>query len=183
MTRGTVPGLPSPHPLGQLLPAVYLEDDFAQRFTAGLDEVLAPVLLTLDCLDSYLDPWLTPDDFLEWLASWVGVELDETWPPARRRALVTRAAWLHARRGTRAGLTEYLRLVTGLDVEVSESGGARWSTEPGAPPPGTYPPRLIVRVRTADPAGVDTARLERAVREARPAGLPYEIQVVSPGAA
>ena len=53
--RTAVPGLVTPHPIGRPLPALYLDDDFTQRLTAGLDEVLAPVLLTLDCLDAYLD--------------------------------------------------------------------------------------------------------------------------------
>ena len=68
--RGAVPGLPTPHPIGLALPALYLDDGFTQRFTAGLDEVLAPVLLTLDCLDAYLDLELAPPDFLDWLAGY-----------------------------------------------------------------------------------------------------------------
>lgn len=72
MNRAAVPGLPSRHPIGEQLPALYAEDDFAQRFTAGLDTVLAPVFATLDSLPSYFDPRLAPADFLSWLASWVG---------------------------------------------------------------------------------------------------------------
>lgn len=184
MTRGTVPGLASAHPLGELLPGVYLEDSLAQRFTEGLDPVLAPVFLTLDCLDAYLDPWLTPPDFLPWLASWVGVELDETWPAATQRAMVAAAPRQHRDRGTHLGLAGYLRLLTGGEVELTESGGTRWSAEPGAPPPGAATPGLEVIVRVADPGSVDLARLDRAVRDARPAHLPYQVQVTalaSPG--
>lgn len=183
MTRGTVDGMASAHPLGELLPGVYLEDSLAQRFTEGLDTVLAPVFLTLDCLDAYLDPWLTPCDFLPWLASWLGIELDETWPDSRRRAMVA-AARLHSDRGTRGGLVDYLRLLTGGEVELTESGGTRWSAEPGASPPGTATPRLQVIVRVSDPNSVNRARLDRAVRDARPAHLPYQVQVMplaSPG--
>ncbi|MGW2874684.1 hypothetical protein ACWDCZ_41715, partial [Kitasatospora sp. NPDC001225] len=68
MTRAAVPGLPSPHPIGELLPALFAEDDFAQRFTAGLDTVLAPVFATLDNLPAYFQPGLAPADFLDWLA-------------------------------------------------------------------------------------------------------------------
>ena len=42
--RGLVDGLASPHPIGALLPALYQEDEFAQRFTSGLDDVLAPAI-------------------------------------------------------------------------------------------------------------------------------------------
>ena len=67
--RGLVDGLRSPHPLGGTLPPIYLEDSLTQRITAGLDEVLAPVLNVLDNLDAYLDPALAPSDFYEWLTA------------------------------------------------------------------------------------------------------------------
>jgi phage tail-like protein len=178
MTRGTVDGLMSAHPLGELLPGVYLEDPLAQRFTEGLDTVLAPVFVTLDCLDAYLNPWLTPRDLLPWLASWVGIELDETWPEDRQRAMVAAAARLHRDRGTHRGLVDYLQLFTGGEIEVNESGGARWSAEPGALPPGEAVPRLQVIVRVSDPNSVNRARLDRAVRDARPAHMPYQVEVL-----
>jgi phage tail-like protein len=178
VTRGTVDDLASAHPLGELLPSVYLEDSLAQRFTEGLDTVLAPVFVTLDCLDAYLDPWLTPPDFLPWLAPWVGIELDETWPEDRQRAMVAAAAQLHRDRGTHGGLVKYLRLLTGGEVELIESGGTHWSTEPGTPPPGATTPGLRVIVRVSDPLSVNQDRLDRAVRESRPAHLPYEVEVL-----
>lgn len=178
MARGTIERLASAHPLGELLPGVYLEDSLAQRFTEGLDTVLAPVFATLDCLDAYLDPWLTPVDFLPWLASWVGVELDETWPEDRQRALVAAAPGLHRDRGTHRGLVEYLRLLTGGEVEIVESGGVSWSDEPGAPVPGSATPLLRVIVRVSDPNSVNRAQLDHAVRDARPAHLLYQVQVL-----
>ncbi|MGH3769165.1 MAG: phage tail protein [Pseudonocardiaceae bacterium] len=178
MGRGTVDGLASAHPLGELLPGVYLEDSLAQRFTEGLDTVLAPVFVTLDCLDAYLDPWLTPPDFLPWLASWVGVELDETWPEDRQRAMVAAAARLHQDRGTHHGLVEHLELLTGGEIELTESGGTRWSAEAGTQPPGATTPGLRVIVRVSDPNSVHRDRLDRAVRDARPAHLPYDVEVL-----
>jgi phage tail-like protein len=162
---------------------VYLEDSLAQRFTAGLDTVLAPVFLTLDCLDAYLDPWLTPPDFLPWLASWVGIELDETWPETRQREIVAAAARLHRDRGTRRGLIDYVELLTGGKVELIESGGTLTSAEPDASPPGTPTPGLRVIVRVSDPNWINMARLDRAVRDARPAHLSYQVQVLPLGSA
>ena len=83
MSRRSVPELATPHPLGELLPGLYLDDDLVQRWTAGLDEVLAPVFLTLDSLDAYFDSRLAPIDFVGWLAGWVDAELDERWPARR----------------------------------------------------------------------------------------------------
>ena len=181
MSRGDLPGRPTPHPIGQRLPAVYLEDAFAQRFTGGLDDVLSPVFLVLDNLAAYVDPLVAPDDFVEWLAGWVGVELDETWPDRRRRAVVDAAVVAHRRRGTARGLAEHVRLVAGVDVELVESGGAVWSATPGAAPPGVDPPHVTVRIGVPDPAAVDRVRLDRAVREAVPAHVTYAVEVVAQG--
>src|SRR5215831_2087780 len=103
--RGTVPGLASPHPLGGTLPGLYADDSFAQRLCQGLDELLAPVLATLDCLPAYLDPATAPPDLLEWLAGWVGMAIDPDVPDARRRQLVADAAQLYAWRGTAYAIT------------------------------------------------------------------------------
>lgn len=177
--RGAVPELPSAHPIGLLLPGVYLEDELAQDFVGGLDGVLAPLFLTVDCLEHYLDPWLTPEDFLPWLGRWVGVEVDERWPPHRARAVVASACRMQLGGGTRRGLVALVELMTGGDVEVQESGGAGWSEEPGADPPGSPTPGLQVIVRVADPSSVDRAGLERAVRDAHPAHLPCRIELRS----
>jgi phage tail-like protein len=181
--RGSVRGLPSAHPLAMLLPGVLAEDEFVTRFVAGLDDVLAPAFLTLDCLDGYVDPWLTPRDFLPWLASWVGVDVDETWPPARVRALVANATRVQEGRGTHRGLVAHLRLLTGGEVEVVESGGARWSDTPGAEPPGSASSGLVVVISVLDPDAVDRRTVERAVRDMSPAHLAVELQIVRAGPA
>jgi phage tail-like protein len=175
--RRSVEWLPSAHPLGDLLPGVFLEDPMARGFTEGLDPMLAPVHLTLDCLETYLDPRLAPLDFLPWLASWVGVDLDETLPPTRQRAIVAAAGSLHHVHGTHAGLVRLLELVTGGTVEVRESGGTRWSAVPGAEPPGDPVAGLDVVVRVADPGPRVRERVERVVREVRPAHLPFRVEI------
>lgn len=175
--RGAVEGLRSAHPLADLLPAVYLEDELARGFTEGLDPGFAPVFLTLDCLEAYLDPRLTPLDFLPWLAGWVGLDVDETLPEDRRRAVVAEWGRLHHLHGTRAGLVRLLEVATGGQVEIRESGGTRWSATPGAEPPGEPVPRLDVVVHLRNPADLDVTRVERLVREIRPAHLPFRVEV------
>ena len=176
--RGTIAGLASPHPIGEQLPAIYADDNFAQRFTGALDEVLAPVLSTLDCLDAYFDPALAPADFVDWLATWVALPLDEAWSLERRRLLVTAAVTLHRRRGTRSGLADLIALVTGGRVEILESGGCTASAEPGATLPGSAQPGLLVRVRVRDPRSVDAKRLSALVAANKPAHLPHVVEVV-----
>ena len=130
MTRGLVAGLPTSQPLIGTLPGLYHDDELARGLTAAFDDVLAPVLSTLDNIEAYLDPALTPEDFLDWLGGWVGLLLDETWPIERRRAFVAVAAQLYRNRGTVAGLAMHVRLFSAGEVEVSDSGGSAWSSTP-----------------------------------------------------
>ena len=179
MTRGTVDGLPSAHPLIDLMPAVYVEDAMSRELTGGLDTVLAPVFLTLDCLDAYVSPRLAPEDFLPWLASWVGVTLADSWPPDLRRDVVATAVARHRDRGTRRGLQEHLELLTRGEVEIHDSGGTVWSDDPDVEPPGEPAPALRVVVRVDDPASLDEDRLRAEVREARPVHVPFTLEVQS----
>lgn len=175
--RGMVAGLASPHPLGAALPALYQEDAFAQRLTASLDEVLSPIFASLDGLASYLDPALAPADFLDWLAGWVGVSLDETWPIERRRQLVADAAQLYRSRGTVSGLAAHVAIYTGGEVLIEDNGAAAWSAKAGGTIPGTAAPSLRVRVTVDDPNAVSLARLEAVVATSKPAHVPHTIEV------
>lgn len=169
--RRLVPGLVSRYPLGLQLPGVYADDDFVQRFTAGLDEVIAPVPGTLDNLPAYLDPALAPADFTALLAAWVGAD-------GGRREEVAGAVRGHAVRGTRDGLAEEILLAFGVRPEIEESGGAVGSTTPGTPLPGSARPHLTVRLRVRDPAAVDTRALTALIARTRPAHLPFTVEVL-----
>jgi phage tail-like protein len=162
-----------------LLPPVYFEDNFAQRLTAGLDEVIAPVFATLTNLSAYVDPKVAPVDFVEWLAGWVGLALDQTWPADRQRALIHQAADLYRLRGTAKGIAAHVALYLQIEPEIEETGGAAWSPFPNGPIPGDAVPSLKVRVRVADPASVNVQRLDAVVRTAKPAHVPHEIEVVA----
>ncbi|MEQ8145582.1 phage tail protein [Streptomyces sp. OP7] len=191
--RGSVDGLGSSAPIGAMLPAIFADDDLALRFVAGLDEVLAPFLVVLDNLDSYFDPALTPIDFTRWLADWVGAETDgiETDDrPAgapsvepRLRAAVAAAARLHRVRGTRLGLSEAVRLVFGVTPRITESGAADWHARPLGPVPGDPRPHLHVSLTLPAPTPADTHRLDTLVAAARPAHMPYTVEVIAATAA
>jgi phage tail-like protein len=180
MSRAAVPGLPSRHPIGAQLPALYADDDFAQRFTAGLDTVLAPVFATLDNLTAYLDPRVAPPDFVAWLASWVAVADDPGWPLERRREAVVRAVELHRWRGTRRGLVEGLRLALGVHAEVTGDGGTAWSAAPGAGLPPESPSGPLVRV-WPDPGAdaPDAGRVHDIVRALCPAHTVCRVEILT----
>jgi phage tail-like protein len=178
MSRAAIAGLGTPRPFIETLPALYQEDHFTQRFTQAFDDVLAPIWSTIDNIGAYLDPALTPPDFLDWLGGWVAALLDETWPIERRRAFVAQAADLHRRRGTLAGLTDHIRIFTDGDVQVVENGGVAWSQASGGPLPGTPQPGLLVRVAVARAGDVDPVRLDALVAAAKPAHLGHTVEVV-----
>ncbi|MER6634208.1 phage tail protein I [Streptomyces microflavus] len=179
MSRAAVPGLPSRYPIGELLPALYADDDLAQRFTAGLDTVLAPVLSTLDNLPAYFDPALAPADFLPWLATWVGVDIDRAWPQELQRAVVARAVELHRWRGTRRGLVEHLRLCFGVHAEVRDGGGVAWSAGPGTELPPAPTGELLVRVWPVAPgATVDASRVLDVVTASCPVHLTCRVEIL-----
>jgi phage tail-like protein len=177
--RGVVPGLASAFPIVETLPALFQEDELARRLTDALDEVIAPAISTVDNLSAYLDPALTPEDFLAWLGGWVAALLDETWPIERRRAFVAQAADLHRRRGTVAGLADHVRIFTDGEVEIIEQGGVAWSSTSGGPLPGAPARSLHVRVTVPTTTDVDVARLDALVAAAKPAHLGHTVEVAA----
>jgi phage tail-like protein len=175
--RGLTPGLQTPTPMAERLPAVLQEDPVLVAMVSGFDEVLAPAIAALDCLDAYLDPRLAPGDFLEGLAAWVGVTLDENWPLPQRRDAVAHAVELHRCRGTAWGLQWQLDLMTGGRAEVVDSGGVSWSHTPGSADGVAVAASLVVRVREMTDAEVDAVRA--LVAWAKPAHVPHSVELRS----
>ena len=115
------------------LPTIYRQDgDFGVRFVGALEGALDPVLALLDSLPAHLDPDLAPQDLLELLGGWLGVELDESWPDERRRELVRRAGELSRLRGTCAGLELALAVAfPDLPLRVEDNGGVTYGEAAG----------------------------------------------------
>jgi phage tail-like protein len=176
--RNAVDGLLSPFPLGEQLPSVYAEDEMAQRFTAALDDLFAPLLAVLDCMEAYFHPGLAPADFVAWLGGWVGAEVTGQEPEQVLREVVAGTAALHRRRGTAHAIAEAIRLTFGVVPELEESGGSTWSAHPLGPFPGHPNPSLTVRLRVPDPDRINQARLEELVGSLRPAHIPFSIKIL-----
>lgn len=175
--RRSVEGVGVAHALGELLPAMFHDDELAQRFCAGFDDVLAPAAGVFDNLDAYVDPRLAPGDFVTWLGSWAGLEFDEVCPTAHRRRLVLAVSEELKWRGTIRSLTDLVREHVGVEPVIEESGGTTWSTVPGAAPPGNPEPWVTIRLTATD--GLDLARLREVVRTSVPAHLAVTVEVVS----
>lgn len=179
--RGLIEGLETPHPIGMELPGLFHDDDFSQRFTAALDEVLAPIYLTLDAIEAYVDPWLAPPDFLVWLSEWMGIPIEEDLPEHQQRMLVARAATLYGWAGTARGIADLVEAYTGVRPEVEDTGGTSWSATPGGELPGNDQFSVTVRVRTDDASAIDTARLERLLSGFVPASVLMTVEVAGTG--
>ena len=102
------------------LPALYYDDELMGRYLMLFESFWGPIDRQIDQLYRYFDPKLTPIDFLPWLALWLDLALDERWPEARRRLLVSSAASLYRKRGTPQGLREYLEIYTGRTPQIIE---------------------------------------------------------------
>jgi phage tail-like protein len=175
--RGRVEGLESPHPIAPTLPSVFQEDELTLRLVAAFDELIAPVFVTLDSLEAYVDPALCPDDFLDWIAGWIGLVPDENWTVERRRRLAARAVPVYRLRGTVAGLIGHVELLFGERAEVSDSGGVAWSQTPGADLPGSPEARVTVRVGVPRDVRVDFDRLQALIAAETPAHVISELEV------
>lgn len=175
--RGIIDGLATPVPLSDTLPSMLREDPFARELCASLDEVLAPILLTLDSFAAYLDVGTTPEDMLPWLAQWVGLTVEKAQDGDAQREALRTACDVYALRGTRSGIERAISSALGVEVHVSESGAATWSDRADAELPGEALPAIVVTVRPLSGQAVDVEHLDAVVRAVRPGHVRYEVKV------
>jgi phage tail-like protein len=141
--------------LRRFMPAVYGAEprsaDFTDRLLALFDRSLRDTELAIDNIAALFDPLSTPN--LRWLASWIGIELDNQIPESLQRTLVKRWAESAALRGTRFGMWQVLITYLGLDslrtrcsCNVQDSCRQPAPTCPPTTPPKTAwdPPPLIL---------------------------------------
>ncbi len=114
------------------LPALYDGDEFMGRFLMLFESFWAPIEAQIDVLPCFFDPLLTPPEFLPWLAGWLDLAFEGSWPEEKRRALLRSAARLYRRRGTRDALIEYLRIYTGHEAAITEYRARNFGMGAGA---------------------------------------------------
>lgn len=104
----------------QYLPELYSYDDFVNRFLMMFESFWKPINQQISLGENYYDPYLTPDVFLNWLGTWVGMEVDETFPRDRVRDLIKNAIPFYHSRGTAESLRFFLEMYSGGKVEIKE---------------------------------------------------------------
>lgn len=129
------------------LPPIYQEriyqgkkSDFTLRLVKALEEVLDPVVATIDALPAHFSVEFAPQDILELMAAWLGIGLDEADTFEQRREVARSAVALGRLRGTKEGLELALKLeFRDLTFRVEDRGGVAWGAAPTsveAPYPG-----------------------------------------------
>jgi phage tail-like protein len=111
------------------LPAIYREygkDGYLYRLLSLFGDTLQAIEYEVDGLHNNLNPGRARADFLPWLASWVALALDETWPESRRRELIGRIVELYKWRGTIYGIRTFVEIYTGIRPEIIEPFNAGW---------------------------------------------------------
>ena len=162
--------------LSSRLPAIYQEGDFGVRFVSAFERPLDPIVAILDALPAYFDAELAPEDLLEILAAWLGVELDESWPIERRRELVRRAGDLARWRGTRRGLELLLSIAfPELPLRVEDGAGVQRATGSDAQVP-EMPVGFVVYC-SAPLDETERAALAGTIEQAKPAHVSYRLEV------
>ena len=115
--------------LFESLPAIYRRDGrdgFVYRLLSLFGDVLAELEDKVDGIHNYLSADRAPEGFLPWLASWVALVLDETWPVEKRRRLIKETVNLYRWRGTIHGLKTFVEIYTGMTPEIIEHFKAGW---------------------------------------------------------
>jgi phage tail-like protein len=163
------------------VPAIYREQDFPMRFLGALEGVLDPIVAILDSLPAYFDAELAPQDLLELLTAWLGVELDETQTEEQWRRVVRSALELGRRRGTCGGMELALELAfPDLSFRVEDGGGVI-----SAPSPDELPDAgeggFVVYCDTPVPEE-RMPTIARVIEASRPAHVPYRLRVKKPRA-
>ena len=108
----------------RFLPAIYQEDAvssaFLEKFLALFETVLHGLDTEIHQTFRYFDPEVVPREFLDWLSTWLNFALQEEWPEARTRRLLSRAHTLFKGKGTLAGLAELIEIYTGQRPRIVE---------------------------------------------------------------
>jgi phage tail-like protein len=180
--NGTSPAVASAREyLRKGLPAVFQENDFGVRFVGALETVLDPVVAMLDSLPAHVTPELAPEDLLDLLAQWLGLEPEESWPLERRRELVRRAGDLGRRHGTKAGLEATLRIVfPEHPLRVEDSGKVTWSTDDAETKPSEKPAAGFIVYCDAPLDEQELAAVSRLIEQVKPVNVPYKLRVKAP---
>lgn len=102
----------------QYLPAVYQQDpesrDFLDRFLSLFQATFDEFDAKIDSMWKLFDPDSVPPKYFDWLAAWLQLPTDPTWPMAKKRAMLKKAVSDYGTRGTVAGILQAIKDYSGV---------------------------------------------------------------------
>ncbi len=108
------------------LPAIYRRSDAVGRNVVRdicfvFEHMFGTIEHKLEDGQRFYDPHVAPVEFLDWLAQWTAFATELDWPLEKKRALIKRSVDLYRLRGTRRGLTLFLKLFTDHEPDILEN--------------------------------------------------------------
>ena len=103
------------------LPSIYQNNDFLNKFLWVFQHLSYEITAVLDNLHLFLTPMEAPSDFVEWIATWFGLNIENLGDENSARLLLQNAVLLYRWRGTSKGLRAILKIVTGVEPEIFEN--------------------------------------------------------------
>ncbi len=159
------------------------------RLLKVIDPMFAELESLLDQIPDYFDPLRAREDFLPWLASWTALVLRADWSPEQKRTVLSKIIPLYRKRGTKAGLEEYLKIYVGEGASIFDEhdpmrvgtiSTVGVDTVVGGMPPYLF--RVNVAFTTPDPA--ELSRKTESVRAVldieKPAHTFYSLSISGP---
>ncbi|WP_432194822.1 phage tail protein [Streptomyces sp. bgisy027] len=170
------------------LPAPFRQDPFTGRFLLAFEAVLtgrddAGGVTGLEQLIAssadHIDPMATGEEFLPWLAGWVGLSLRADWDTETKRGFIREIVPLYRERGTLAGLRRMLEIyLRSLDDEVTRDDVVVFD---GFESPAHY---FQVRLRLGNADAGHLRRVQEIARaiidREKPAHTFYALKIVVP---
>ncbi|NIM16385.1 MAG: phage tail protein I [Candidatus Aminicenantes bacterium] len=182
------------------LPEIYRETEFTGRFLKIFEKILTGIddgivlerpgiEQLLDNISDYFDAASTPFEFLEWLASWVALELPEDWPEEVKRNLIPEIVQLYKKRGTLEGLEAFLKIYAGPGVTINEwlrpfqigdSSTIGESTALDGGPPDYFKVTVILPEPDVDLKIKKEKAVRAIIDREKPAHTYYDLEVIIP---
>jgi phage tail-like protein len=94
--------------------------NFLERFLSLFEDQFTEAEAAFESVSRLMNPRAADADWLAFVAGWLDLAFDPSWPIERRRRLVIEGASLQAGRGTPAALRRYLEIYTGNAVGLAE---------------------------------------------------------------
>jgi phage tail-like protein len=85
------------------------------------DQLNPGIEQTIDSISEFFDPTLVPAEFLSWLSGWVALVMRDNWDIQYKRRLLKKIVPLYKIRGTKKGITQYLKIFVGDNLKLEEN--------------------------------------------------------------